>query len=220
MLKRKLPLIAWLGMSLALTHVLSAAEPLNLSTAKAAVIRYVDSGDYAHDLKAVGDQARTWIEERVACKTEGERLVLILDVDETALSNLEHMRSMDFGYLPKAWDAWVAEDTAPAIKPVLKVFQTARRLGVTVFFITGRKESDRPGTERNLKAVGYGEHEQLICKPTGFKGNSGDYKTETRRKLEAEGWTIIANVGDQQSDLIGGFSERVFKLADPFYLID
>ena len=36
----------------------------------------------------------------------------------------------------------------------------------------------------------------------------------------ATGWhTIIANVGDQWSDLDGGFAERVFKLPNPVYFI-
>jgi hypothetical protein len=29
-------------------------------------------------------------------------------------------------------------------------------------------------------------------------------------------YTIIANIGDQPSDLAGGFAERVFLLPDPF----
>lgn len=44
------------------------------------------------------------------------------------------------------------------------------------------------------------------------------FKTETRRKLQSEGRMIIANVGDQDSDLAGGFSDRTFKVPGPFYL--
>jgi acid phosphatase len=43
------------------------------------------------------------------------------------------------------------------------------------------------------------------------------FKTETRRKLQAEGRVIIANIGDQDSDLAGGSSERTFKVPGPFY---
>jgi hypothetical protein len=31
---------------------------------------------------------------------------------------------------------------------------------------------------------------------------------------------IIANLGDQFSDLAGGYAERTFKLPNPFYSID
>lgn len=198
----------------------SATEPLNLSTAKAAVIRYVDSGEYDKDLATEAKRAGSWIAERVARKTTDEKLVLVLDVDETALSNWPHMRDRDFGYIPSAWDEWVAEGIAPAIKPVKAVYDMARANGVTVFFITGRKESDRPGTEKNLSAMGFADYEQLICKPLDFEGTSEAYKTQARQRLEKDGWTIIANVGDQPSDLAGGASEKVFKLVNPFYLIE
>ena len=86
-----------------------------------------------------------------------------------------------------------------------------------VIFITGRKESDRPGTEKNLRAAGFGGYTALLLKPNGAKMTTEQFKTETRRKLQAEGRVIIANVGDQESDLAGGFSERTFKVPGPFY---
>ena len=213
--------VAWLGLGLVCAQAVMVAEvPTNLSTAKKAVLRYVDSGEYSKDLAATADQASEWIEARAGRRIDGEKLAIVLDIDETVLTNLPHMREMDFGYLPKMWDQWVEEGTAPAIEAVRKVYDTARRYEVTVFFITGRKESDRPGTVKNLAALNLDDYEQLICKPVGFKNTSGVYKTAARKGLEAEGWTIIANVGDQQSDLQGGFSEKTFKLVNPFYLID
>lgn len=200
--------------------LMGAEVPTNLSTAKKAVLRYVDSGQYADNLKTTADEASVWITARAAWRVEGEKLAIVLDIDETVLTNLPHMREMDFGYLPKMWDVWVEEGTAPAIEAVRAVFKTARRYDVAVFFITGRKESDRTGTVKNLATMNMGAYEQLICKPVAYKGTSGDYKTAARKRLVEEGWTIIANVGDQHSDLQGGYSEKTFKLVNPFYLID
>jgi hypothetical protein len=45
------------------------------------------------------------------------------------------------------------------------------------------------------------------------------FKIDTRRKLEQDGYVIIANIGDQNSDLVGGYAERFFKLPNPFYLM-
>ena len=47
--------------------------------------------------------------------------------------------------------------------------------------------------------------------------NPSDAELARRRKLAEEGWTIILNIGDQESDLAGGFAERTFKLPNPFY---
>lgn len=193
------------------------AEPHNLSVLKQEIVTYVDSGEYAAGVKAAVAPAVEFLAERVARKAAGERLAVVLDIDETALSNLPHMRAFDFGYVPPEWDAWVARGEAPAIAPVLAFFQAARKAGVEVIFITGRKESDRPGTEKNLRAAGFGDYAALLLKPNGAKVTTEQFKTEMRRKLQAEGRVIIANVGDQESDLAGGFAERTFKVPGPFY---
>lgn len=215
--------IRWSGLVLlaaGLHLVAPAAEPLNLSTAKAEVLYYVDSGAYEREVARVADEAKAWITDRTSQRRGGEKLALVLDIDETALTNLPHMREMDFGYLPVMWDEWVAEATAQPLGPVLDLYRLARRLDVAVFFITGRKESDRPGTELNLRSVGYGDHLQLLMKPNDTRTVTRVFKTEARRELEREGWTIIANVGDQMSDLVGGAAEQTFKLPNPFYRIE
>jgi uncharacterized Zn finger protein len=43
--------------------------------------------------------------------------------------------------------------------------------------------------------------------------------TPERGKIEAQGYNIIANVGDQPSDLSGEHAERTFQLPNPFYRI-
>ena len=40
-----------------------------------------------------------------------------------------------------------------------------------------------------------------------------------RATVERHGYTILANVGDQRSDLAGGHSLRRYKLPNPVYLI-
>ena len=37
----------------------------------------------------------------------------------------------------------------------------------------------------------------------------------TRQLIESQGYDIVANVGDQLSDLEGGFADRTFKLPNP-----
>lgn len=208
-----------LAVSCLLLVPLRALEPPNLTVAKEAVIRYAESGDYERDLAEVVGYAQDWMVARVERRAEGEKLALVLDIDETALSNLAHMREMDFGYVPEHWDVWVANDIAPPIAPVLQLFRLARAHDVAVFFITGRREKDRPGTERNLQAVGYGDYAGLFLKPDASEKTTQAFKTDQRRKLEMAGWKIVANLGDQRSDLAGGAAERFYKLPNPYYLI-
>ncbi len=191
-------------------------EPGNLDLHKRQLRAYVDGGNYRREIDAVAGQAQRWIEERAA--RGGTRLTVIFDLDETLLENLAHMKENDFGYRPTAWTQWVEEGRAPAIDPAREGYRTARRLGGEVVFITGRRERDRPGTEKNLRAIGCTDYAELICKPDDDRGTSGAYKTRERERLTRAGRTLIANLGDQDSDLAGGFAERTFKLPNPFYL--
>lgn len=192
-----------------------ARAPANLTVVKQAIATYIDSGSYATELAAAAAPALAWVKARA--QPGQPRLAIVFDLDETLLSNLRHMRAMDFGYVPGLWDEWVAAADAPVLDPVAAVYRAAREHGVTVFYLTGRREATRAGTEKNLRAAGLGDYAALHCKPDGFTGTTEAFKTATRRQLAAEGWTIIANIGDQASDLAGGFAERGFKLPNPFY---
>jgi acid phosphatase len=191
-------------------------EPRNLQLAKEEVRAYVSRGDYARDVAAVADAALSWMKERAA--RGGGRLAVVFDVDETLLSNLPSMEELDFGYVPAEWRRWVEQARAPALEPVRDLFRRARELGMETLVITGRRESERDATARNLKAVGCGDYAVLVCRPEGEGGPVSEFKTAARARLAAEGRVIVANIGDQESDLVGGHAERIFKLPGPFYL--
>jgi predicted secreted acid phosphatase len=109
---------------------------------------------------------------------------------------------------------------AAAITSTLALYKTARRHGVSVFFITGRDESERMATERNLRRVGYRDWAGVIMRPAGSRtASAADDKAPARARIEAMGFTIIANIGDQPSDLSGGHAEAAFLLPNPFYRI-
>jgi predicted secreted acid phosphatase len=211
----------WLALALAVflaVNCLHANEPRNLSALKQEIDNYVDSGRYLESVAKVANQANRYLTRRIPRGAPaGKKMAIIFDIDETVLSNIGHIREQDYGYVPPVWDNWVADATAPAIESVKVVYDTAVRGNVTIFFITGRKETDRVGTEKNLRAIGYPTWERIYYKPNAEKGTSGAFKLEVRRQLELEGYVIIANIGDQNSDFFGGRSERNFKLPNPFY---
>ena len=208
--------------------VTSPAQPLNVGDAIIAATAYHDSGAYDRDVDLVARQAAQWISERAP---SARRPALVLDVDDTALSNWEVIVRDNFGRpiggpcdlaldAPCGWAAWDQLGRDPAIVPTLQVFQKARALGVTVFFITGRPENQRQATERNLAAVGYAGYEKLYAVPDGAHFASvTDFKAPMRAEIEQAGFTIIANMGDQPSDLFGGHAEKMFLLPNPFYRV-
>lgn len=196
-------------------------QPANLSTLKKEVTAYSESGRYKQDLTRAVRLADSYLRARKA--RGGKNLTVIFDIDETVLSNLPHMKKMDYGYQPKVWDAWVATSEGEALEPVKKVYQTALALDMKVIFLTGRTEADREATARNLAQEGMGTYERLILRPRRGTAPYEDaivFKSRVRQKLSEEGFNIIANFGDQESDLAGGNSGRTFKLPNPFYKID
>jgi predicted secreted acid phosphatase len=204
------------------------SQPTNVGDAGTAARAYHDSGAYQRGLQVVADQAASWIKARAA---SAQRPALVLDIDETALSNWEIIQRDDFGRPiagranlasagPWGWAEWDQLGRDPAIEPTLEVFRVARAANVTVFFITGRPESQRAATERNLRTVGFGDYARLFMVPNGAHFASAvDFKTPVRIQIERLGYTIIANMGDQPSDLLGGHAEKKFLLPDPFYRV-
>ena len=140
---------------------------------------------------------------------------IVLDIDETSLSN--YRGASAGGFTAPSVVADSVAGTGTALAPTLDLFKAAKAQGVAVFFITGRPEALRSITERNLRAVGFDGWDQLILKPGGI--GTLDYKAGERKKLVEGGFDVIANVGDQESDLDGGFADRGFKLPNPFYFI-
>jgi len=195
-----------------------AIEPPNLDTAKAEIYSYINSGEYFRDLGAVALKANKYLAKRINKPAKpGEKRAIVLDIDETTLTNLPHFMANDFGYVPAVWNRYVASAQAKAIVPVQVAYDMAVRANVAVFFITARKESQRPGTEKNLHDVGYDRRANIYFMPDDSTESVQHFKTGIRKQLVAEGYTIILNIGDQDSDLRGGYAEKTFKLPNPIY---
>jgi predicted secreted acid phosphatase len=204
----------------------------NLGDIKRQLAHYHDSGRYAADQRATARVAERWLRERAARPgARAEKLAIVFDVDETVLSNYPAVRANDFGRVfpgpcadvqtgPCGIVAWTAAGRDAAIPATLALFRTARRLGVAVFFITGRAEWMRAGTEANLRRVGFDGWEKLILEQPGRTyASAADFKAPQRRAIERAGSRIILNIGDQPSDLAGGYAEKTFLMPNPFYRI-
>jgi predicted secreted acid phosphatase len=208
-------------------------EPVNLSIETAELTNYYASGRYMADIAHVDARAQRYI----ASHASGKKPALVLDIDETALSNWPEMAADHFAYFPHAPCAWAGGkptspcgalawdrlERSPAIGPTLALYRFARAHGLTVFFITGRHEAERAVTAQTLIKAGYTgwNPKDLLMEPDDMRvPSAADFKAPQRQWIEKKlGYTIIANVGDQWSDLAGGFADGDFKLPNPFYHI-
>jgi acid phosphatase len=205
--------------SVALADAPPTGESLpNLGQLKTRIVQYHDSGTYEAELEAVDRQAQAYLETRL----KDPHIAVVLDIDETALSNWPHLRQYDFGYVPEAWDLWERESAAWPIVPTLNLFRYARGHHVPVFFISSRPEKYRDVTVRNLESAGYGGYQALYMRgPDSPPGPSViPFKSGVRKQLvEQQHYDVVVSVGDQVSDLEGGYADRTFKLPNPMYYI-
>jgi predicted secreted acid phosphatase len=212
-------------LALAVVLLLVVAVPAFAATAPTGktadeINTYYSSGDWNRAVKKQATKVQAYLVKRTHGRHKAKKPALVLDIDETSLNNYPCFNAN--GGIP--YDTivniqCVTAYDAPAVKPVFSVFKRAKRLGVKVFFITARPEAIRDGTLQNLHAAGYKGKYELILQPGDYTQDSKiPYKSGARKQIEDRGFHIIANVGDQRSDLKGGYSERTFKLPNPIYL--
>lgn len=221
------------------SSIVLSDEPLaNFGVARYKLVEYGDctgdSGCYWADLDAQYRRAETELHREITSKKPNEKLAIVMDIDETTLTNYCEMRREDFGYIASLYRPWeVSPDAATAIPGALRLFNDAREAGVAVFFITGRTGHADPrqqapsttdetdATTRNLETAGFRGYAGLRLR----NGNEKQmptiaYKSQERRLIVADGYRIILSIGDQWSDLLGDPQADVsIKLPNPFYFI-
>ena len=123
-------------MAQAPSHVLIPQEPApNLGKLKLRLLAYHDctggQGCYQTDLDKQSDRAIAFLQHRTATPKTGEKLALVLDIDETSISNWDIEKQDDFGYIGKDWNDWINEKKCPAIAGTLRLFnEAAKQLGI------------------------------------------------------------------------------------------
>ena len=122
----------------------AAAERIpNLRTLKTELKEYHDCtckcGCYTHDLEVQADHAIAFLRQRAANRKPNEKLALILDIDDTALSTYAEMLGADFGYNKAEFDQWLDTAQAPAIPGTLRLYKEAQRLGISSRQTTARR---------------------------------------------------------------------------------
>ncbi len=199
------------------TSLLPAQEILNLTLAKNAVSQYYTSGKYDKELDAVVDSAILKLRQ---VKIQ-PGAAAVFDVDETTLSNLPHMMSLDWGYDFGMWNKWVMDGMAKAIPQVKSLYDTLVARGVKIIFLTGRMDEYHEATKSNLIAAGYKTFDTLITRHKNEKYSGvANYKETMRCALESRGYHIIMCVGDQQTDLQGSCAGIKVKIPNYVYIID
>lgn len=211
-----------------LAAVLSAAlaacatcEPKpNLGQYKSQLIEWHTSGGYDRCFAAEAAKAQAWLRHVSKTSRGNSKIAVVFDIDETALSNWPYLLETGFDLNRETFGAWSQSVGALPLPPVLELYREAITSGFSVFFISGRYESMRATTERELQKAGYAKWNGLYLLPPSYPDRSViPFKSGVRQALESQGYRIVLNIGDQWSDLEGGNAQRDFKLPNPYYFI-
>lgn len=130
---------------------------------------------------------------------------IILDVDETVLDNSPfEVRLIEDGTsYPTGWSEWCNESAARPILGALDFLHDAAGKGVTIFYVTNRKEPVKAGTHANLVEHGFPMTEgvdTLMMRDGRPEWNSD--KT-SRRAAIAKNYRVVMLFGDNAGDFIG-----------------
>ncbi|MFF9640930.1 HAD family acid phosphatase [Kitasatospora aureofaciens] len=193
-------LTAAITVGLATPAVAAPTAPV-VATAPATTAPAASSGNtvteqqWLADVTAAIAPARAYIEQRTA-EPSDEKPAIVFDIDNTTLATHFHPFTM------------------PGIAPVVELAQYAHSRGVAIIFVTARVDFIEPVTRYSLEKAGY-TVDELHGRDLGdlFKPVQ-QYKTDERIKVENEGYTIIASIGNNWTDLNGGHAEKTFKLPD------
>ncbi|WP_432839083.1 HAD family acid phosphatase [Dactylosporangium sp. CA-092794] len=201
--------------------------------------------NYAKEARSVAADGQRWLASRHHVR--GTKAIL-LDVDDTALVTWNYEVFSNWAYNPATNAQFVTEQRFPAVFGMVELAKTAEREGYAIIFLTGRGAAQEAATLGNLTADGIGVDAGFPKPTTLSDGEDGlftkpavadypdylktacaadpngscttiHYKSATRAHIESLGYEIVANFGDQYSDLEGGHADRTFKLPNPNYYL-
>jgi hypothetical protein len=209
-------------------------QPMTLHT-------YSPTGAYVHEMAGLESRATRYLDHPGPGHGHGHgpkphgphsttgTPAILLDVDDTTLNTYEYEIYSNFVYNPATNGAFVNAAVFPPVPGMPALVAHAAAKGYSVFFLTGRPESQRVGTEVNLMNAGYGAvpNDHLYLKDISASWlasctpicTTTQYKSLTRQHIESLGYDIRANFGDQYSDLNGGFADKTFKVPNPMYYL-
>jgi predicted secreted acid phosphatase len=171
-----------------------------------------------------------------AAVAKGEKPAIVFDADDTTLWTYDmEVADMHFTFNPAEQDIWVQDQRFPATPSMVSFVNTAAAMGYSIFGLTGRNDNQKAATLGNLAKIGYTPFttDNFYTKWTGVGASvqpsyitcattsctTVEYKALTRKHIESLGYTITLNVGDQWSDLQGGYAEQNLKLPNPTYYL-
>jgi hypothetical protein len=189
------------------------------------------TSNYAGQMKQIVNGAEGYLAAGGHHDHGAGKPAVVFDIDDTLLNTYDYTLAEQFGYSAATNEIWVDNAAFPAVFYMPQLVSFAAAHGYAVFFITGRPQSQTAATIKDLTSTGYAAPQagHLFLKPSvppsylhcakAPSCTTIEYKSGTRKYISSEGYTIVADFGDQYSDLLGGDAGHQVKLPNPMYYL-
>jgi len=146
------------------------------------------------------------LDEALQSQTDGEKLAVIVDIDETVLDNSPcraELIKTDKDYAT-CWLEWIDLAEAKPLPGAKEFLDYTASCGVEVFYVSNRFEAHRETTIENLVSVGfpYADDDHVYLR-------EGGPSKESRRQAIAEDYQIILLLGDNLNDFADVFQDKL-----------
>jgi predicted secreted acid phosphatase len=218
-MKRNLTLVATAAAAVAIPFTAASAKEPKQPASAATINKYNDSGQWDKDIDTVVAKAKKSLTTQLAAKKAPKKPSIVFDIDDTLESSYACEKTQSGGFGSASSAICIAQGKQVPIKQTKALYKYALKKKVNVFFVTARPEGLRDFTVTQLKKDGFGKYKQLDLRPNNDpnKNSVVPYKRSARKAIEKKGFHILVNVGDQKSDLSGGFAVKAFKIPNPMY---
>ena len=189
------------------------------------------SSNYAKQMKQIVAGAEAYLAAAIHHHHGAGKAAVVFDIDDTLLNTYDYEIAQQFGYTPASNAVFVNAAAFPAVFYMPQLVSFAASHGYAVFFITGRPQTQTDATITNLTNDGYAAPQSghLFLKPSTPPSylhcanaptcTTIEYKSGTRAHITSEGYSIMADFGDQYSDLLGGDAGHQVKIPNPMYYL-
>ena len=201
-----------------LASVLYAASCVQESMNTTDLPEYMRSGNYRRDVNAaVHDfslRFELWHSQQVYTK----KPAIIVDVDETLLSNAYYFSEVNYAPNTKTFYAYLANPHTVPITSVVSFVNKLAKLRYEVFVVTGRPKRFCAITASQLANIGFHvQYKKLFCNENDESPVS--YKQRVLSGIVDQGYEIVMHINDQCSELNIGHIAWRLKLPNPFYKV-
>ncbi len=141
---------------------------------------------------------------------KGKKVAITLDLDETALDNSPYAGWQIINkktFSPSSWNRWVEAKKAIAIPGSLEFTKAAKKLGITIYYISNRNHHLLTPTIQNMKNLGFpfADEDHILLK----KDSSN--KKPRMDEVRNMGYTIALSIGDNLDDFDSEIYHKSFK---------